>query len=345
MPCSLNHPFELRGTDPSEVETPDLASYDHIIIATSFGKDSVACHLRLLDLGIDKIPGAMDRIEWWHHDVDDDDPFMDWPITREYGKALARHFDIPLYFSAREGGFRREMLKKNVQSGGYWFEGPHGRTYVPSQSKPNTRMQYPQVTADLRQRWCSPYLKIMVASTAITNQSRFCNARTLFITGERAEESASRARYNPFQPHRNDARAGRLKRHIDHWMPVHHLPETTIWRLFKRYSLLAAPPYYLGFSRFSCAGCIFGQADHFATIREIHPVLFRELVEYDRIFNKTMKRGISLEDLAARGKPFTAAIENPELCKRALQTAWNGPVTTNDWKLPAGAYKASGGPV
>ena len=42
-------------------------------------------------------------------------------------------------------------------------------------------------------RWCSAYLKIDVGAAALRGQARFEGKRTLFVTGERAEESAARA--------------------------------------------------------------------------------------------------------------------------------------------------------
>jgi tRNA(Ile)-lysidine synthase TilS/MesJ len=59
----------------------DLASYDVIIVAFSGGKDSAACVLHLLDLGVPK-----HKIELWHHLVDgrEGSTLMDWPCTEAY---------------------------------------------------------------------------------------------------------------------------------------------------------------------------------------------------------------------------------------------------------------------
>ena len=40
----------------------DINSYDHYIIAFSGGKDSLACLLHLLELGVDR-----SKVELWHH--------------------------------------------------------------------------------------------------------------------------------------------------------------------------------------------------------------------------------------------------------------------------------------
>ena len=65
----------IRPFVASEID-PD--TYDHVIVAFSGGKDSVACLLHLLDLGVPR-----EKIELWHHDVDgrEGSDLMDWPVT------------------------------------------------------------------------------------------------------------------------------------------------------------------------------------------------------------------------------------------------------------------------
>ena len=55
-----------------------LEEYDLIVVLISGGKDSVACYLKLLELGVPK-----ERIEFWHHDIDGGHPSrrMDYNIT------------------------------------------------------------------------------------------------------------------------------------------------------------------------------------------------------------------------------------------------------------------------
>lgn len=114
-------------------------------------------------------------------------------------------------------------------------------------------------------------------------KERFLGARTLVLTGERAEESPSRARYAALEPHRSDTRDGtRRRRYIDHWRPVHGYAEMMIWDLIRRHRITPAIPYQLGFGRLSCMGCIFGSADHFATIRVIAPAWFDRLARYEQ---------------------------------------------------------------
>ena len=173
----------------------NLDEYDTIIVAFSGGKDSTACFLHLLECGVDP-----EKIELWHHLIDGapgSDPFMDWPVTEKYCEIFAEAYKVPLYFSWREGGFKREMLRDEQSTGAVFWQNPNGTVSSSGGKGPkNTRKKFPQVSADLRVRWCSAYLKIDVMSAAINNQERFKGQKTLVVTGERAEESKSRSRYN-----------------------------------------------------------------------------------------------------------------------------------------------------
>ncbi|MEG8058514.1 phosphoadenosine phosphosulfate reductase family protein [Sphingomonas sp. 22L2VL55-3] len=112
-------------------------------------------------------------------------------------------------------------------------------------------------------RWCSPALKIDVLAAAIRNQPRFLDGHTLVITGERAEESPSRARYATLEPHRTST----LAHAVDHWRPVHDWTERLIWDAISQARTSPHPAYVLGWDRLSCRACIFGSPDQWATLR------------------------------------------------------------------------------
>ena len=321
---------------------PDLASYDMVIVALSGGKDSIACLCHLLDVGVDP-----QRIELWHHDVDGrGGSFMDWPSTLPYVQAVADAYGIPLYCSWRNGGFEAEMLRDDQSTAPVWFETPLGMRSSGGSGPVGTRLRYPQVSADLSVRWCSSALKISVMDAAIRGQERFLGVRTLVVTGERAEESPGRARYATFEPHRSDTRTGtRRARHVDHWRPVHGYTETMIWELIRRHHINPAIPYQLGFGRLSCMGCIFGSADQFATIRLMAPAWFDRLVCYERRFGCTIKRHLSLEALADRGRIYQPVLDRPDLVRAALGARWTRPIHVADWRMPPGAFGEKSGPT
>lgn len=132
----------------------------------------MACLLHLIELGVPK-----QKIELWHHLVDgrEGSTLMDWPVTESYCRAIANAFGLKIYFSWKEGGFEREMLRENARTAPTRFQAPadqDGENVIECgiggmRGKLGTRKRFPQQSADLRTRWCSAYLKIDVCTAAI----------------------------------------------------------------------------------------------------------------------------------------------------------------------------------
>jgi len=323
-------------------EVVNLDSYDHIVVAFSGGKDSLACFLHLLDQGVDK-----SKIELWHHDIDgrEGEPLMDWTCTPDYCRKFAEAFGVKIYYSWKEGGFEREMLRNETRTAPTRWENPDGTigTAGGTRGKLGTRRKFPQVSADLSVRWCSAYLKVDVCSASIRNQSRFDGKRTLVITGERAEESSARANYKTFEPDRSDNRNGRKARLVDHWRPVHGWLEKQVWEIIERYNVRVHPCYYLGWGRCSCAACIFGSCHQFASLAKIAPTVVDKVAGYEKEFGCTIKRKKSIPELVAEGTPYESMTD--EDAQDALSKEYKrGIIVEGEWTLPAGAYGESCGP-
>ncbi|MFX4226397.1 MAG: phosphohydrolase [Porticoccaceae bacterium] len=318
----------------------DPTAYDRYIVFFSGGKDSIACVLTLLEAGIS--PG---QIELHHHIIDgrEGSSLMDWPVTTDYCRAFARAFNIPIYFSWREGGFEREMLRDNARTAPVCFEAPEGIVKVGgARGSFGTRRKFPQVTADLSRRWCSAYLKIDVGAALLVNQARFRTGRTLVVTGERAEESSARAKYRQEEPHRTDRRNGtRVQRHIHHWRAIHGLTEADVWGLLQRYQVCPHPAYYCGFSRASCLSCIFGSKNQWATLQKYMPDHFDCIASYEDEFGITIHRTRSVYEQASAGVPYSI---DPYYLQLAMADTYHGDIFTDDWQMPTGAFGESCGP-
>ncbi|KAI9129545.1 phosphoadenosine phosphosulfate reductase family protein [Acaryochloris sp. CCMEE 5410] len=337
---------------PGVSTLPDLSTYDRILVAFSGGKDSICCLLRLLELGVPK-----GRIELHHHLVDglSNTPvnsqistLFDWPITESYSRKFAQAFDLPIYMSWLEGGLEREMCRDNQPKAPTHFQTPDGEQVSGGQGKPGTRCKFPAKVADLKTRWCSSYLKIDVLSTAIANQSRFNHSRTLVVTGERAQESAARAKYQSFEPHRTDRRdSPKLRRHIDHWRPVHAYSSEQVWETIQRWGVQAHPAYYLGWGRLSCQFCIFGSPNQWASNAAISPERSERLHQYEQAFQHTLDNKLSIPEMAARGKVYEAIHQNPDQLRLALSQDYTLPILVDPdtWTLPAGAFGEDAGPT
>lgn len=337
-----------------EALAPDLGLYDRVVVAFSGGKDSLACLLELLEQGVD-----LDRVELWHHDVDGEGPgFMDWPITPAYCREIARHFGVPIYFSWKEGGFLRELLRDGERTAPISWEEPLDdsvraglipvvvRSKGGTRGKLGTRLKFPQKGKSLSTRWCSGYLKIDVARRILSNDPRFARSSTLVVTGERAQESPGRARYKVFEVHESDNRKGRDERLVDRWRPVHAWKEERVWSLIERYKVRPHPAYSLGWGRCSCAGCIFGNADQWASFRAAMPERYEQIALLEEEFGYTIDRRLSVRELAAKGTPYPETGDD-SLLELARATEWPArtPITMKPWQLPAGAFGDSTGPT
>ncbi|MES2784359.1 MAG: phosphoadenosine phosphosulfate reductase [Pseudomonadota bacterium] len=331
------------GEDVASSPTPDLHQYDRILVMMS-GKDSLACLLHLIELG-----APLGRIELHHHDVDGrhaepESTLMDWPCTHGYIVALGKAFGVPVLFSHRAGGIEREMLRENCGSAPIVYTKANGDlvTLASDRCKQSTRLKFPQVSASLITRWCSSAAKISVSDRLLIHDERFRKGRTLVVTGERAEESANRARYAEFEPHRADNRHGRIPRHIDAWRAVHRWTRQQVWQIIARHRCMAHPAYYVGAGRASCMKCVFNSSNAWATIRVVDPAGFAVIASYEQRFGVTIHRTRSVTAQANRGTPYAFEERWRAI---AMSREFTQPIFIDPWVMPIGAFGESCGPT
>lgn len=344
--CQLGIDFSaLAATSVGEDgKTPDLASYDRFVVFFSGGKDSVACVLALLDAGV-----APERIELHHHNIDgrEGSTLMDWPITEAYCKAFAKAMGLRLFFSWRQGGFEREMLRENSETAPVSWETEDGSLAQRGgdSGKFGTRRKFPQQSSDLSVRWCSAYLKIDVGARILATEPRFRSGKTLVLTGERAEESPARAKYCTFEPNRTDNRDGaKVKRYIDHWRPIHKWTEAQVWDALRRYRINPHPAYWCGWGRTSCLSCIFGSKDQWATVQFIAPKQFERIARYEDEFGTTINRKLSVRQQAELGKHYEV---DPDMVALAMSKHYPDGlvIVRGEWSYPPGAFGEATGPT
>ena len=321
----------------------NYSEYDKIILFFSGGKDSVYCYLQLLEAGV-----KPQKIELHHHLIDgkEGSSLMDWPITESYCREFGKAFGSEVFFSWKVGGFEREMLREDSPTAPMMFEDNNHNIILAEGSKNpplGTRRKFPQVTADLSQRWCSSYLKIDVGDRLIKRQFRFSSGKKyLVITGERAEESAARAKYKEFETHRSFLDGKRTKRLIYHARIAKNATEKQVWDLLKQYGVNPHPAYLAGWGRTSCLTCIFGSPNQWATVAKYMPDRFKKIAEYEEEFDLTINRQMSVIQQAEKGTAYNV---DKDTYKLAMSEQYTDKIILSTWELPKGAFGDSSGPT
>lgn len=322
-----------------------LEEYDLLIVSFSGGKDSLACLLYLLEIGV-----PPEKIQLWHQHVDGEPTqtggLMDWACTASYCRAIADALGVRLLFQWKHGGFEREMLRDHALTAPTSYERQDGTigTSGGVRGKESTRLKFPQVSADLSVRWCSAYLKIDVAAMALNGDPALKMSQILFVTGERRQESTARSKYAEVEEHR----AHNKRRRVDQWRAVLDWSEQDVWSIIERWRIMPHPAYRLGWGRVSCLACIFGMPDQWASVQAIDPERFAKIHAYEHRFGLTIKRGVSVADQASAGSAYGECANNDlvALAKNHQYPADLAFVPAGDeWVLPAGAYRRCGGPT
>lgn len=316
------------GTPPAELLEQDF------IVFFSGGKDSTAMVLYLLELGVPK-----DRIHLHHHDVDGHGmQLFDWPCTPSYCQSFADALGLKIFFSHRNGGILREILRENEGLQPVTFQPESGKyTELPSREGSSTRRKFPAVAADLKTRWCSAVVKIDVGSRVIANSPMYDEGSFVVCTGERRQESANRAKYLEVEPHRTDSKL----RKVTSWRPIIDWSERDVWEIMERWKIQPHPAYMLGWSRCSCQLCIFGSNNTWASIAELSPEKIGFIADLEKKLDHTLYKGITITEKVEKGVSFITPENKARWAAEALGQ-FTSPIFVDSWVVPQGAYSTEG---
>lgn len=339
-----------------------LEEYDLIVVLISGGKDSVACYLKLLELGVPK-----EKIEFWHHDIDGGHPSrrMDWKCTQNYVKALADAEGVKLRVSYRVNGFFGELYRIGASEPIEWIDPDTEKINqcklssnylrckaLKEQATEETeellkqygyRMKFPAKTGDLSRRWCSAYLKICVADSVVSNlEETKRDRKILIISGERRGESAGRSKYNEMEIHRTNAEA-KAHRTVHQWRCCIDYSEKDVWELLKRHHINPHPCYRIGWNRCSCMMCIFSTPRLFAGVKELFPDDYAALKHDEEVLGFTLDNKKNLDDFVG-DTPSCVCWNDREAIHSILTGEFDkNSIYINDWKYPIGAFHGADG--
>src|SRR5690606_30134009 len=130
---------------------------------------------------------------------------------------------------------------------------------------------------------------------------------------------------------------------VDHYRPIRDWKEGRVWRIIRKHKVRCHPAYYLGWGRVSCAACIFGSKNQFASLAKINPEQVEKIAQYEEKFGVTIKRKESVRDLVAKGTPYASMTKQD--IDDALAEEFKKEIIMDKWILPAGAFGESCGPL
>jgi 3'-phosphoadenosine 5'-phosphosulfate sulfotransferase (PAPS reductase)/FAD synthetase len=271
---------DITNPRPQADYTPDLASYDAIVVSTSAGKDSQATLSLVVDLATQL--GIKDRVIAVHADLGR----VEWEGTRELAERQAEYFGVEFRVTSRIGGVAAKDSKTYKA----------GEVYGDILDYSLHRNAFP----DMSSRWCTSEFKrspIQRVYTQVakewrekTGERRPC--RILDCQGLRAEESPARKKKQAFSE-----RIRTRTQHVDTWLPVHHWLVAEVWGEINRSGAPYHYAYNLGMPRLSCVFCIFAPKACMVLAGRHNRALLDEYIEVERKTGYSWRKDWTIESV------------------------------------------------
>ena len=282
--------------------TPDLRDYEIILVNSSGGKDSQGAFE--LTMRAARAAKVADRVVCVHADLGE----MEWSGVAELAAEHAEHYRVPFIKVRRNGP---DLLDAIAARGMF----------------PDARNRY--CTSDFKR---SPIRKVMTALTADARQRyRRDQVRLLNVMGLRAQESPARRRLAAFAhdgsptcpcvPCRHKvAASAELKarkekipadlkvghgasngrRHVDTWLPVHHLSTDQIWELIAEARTRPHPAYAWGLPRLSCSCCVLASRSALVLSAQLRPDLAARIARLETKIGHRFQHRLSMAEVIDR---------------------------------------------
>ncbi len=247
--------------------TPDLASYDVILLNTSGGKDSQVMIEKVYNLAV--AAGVEDRLVAVHADLG----IVEWEGTRELAEEQVAHYGIRFEVVSRPQG----DLLDHVMDRGMW---------------PSSTTRY--CTSDHKRGQVAKVMTMLSREVAATITEKR-QARILSCMGFRAEESPARAKREPFT---FDERAStKTTRHVDVWLPIHEMTEVEVWASIKAGDVRHHPAYDAGMPRLSCSFCILSSKSALVRAAQLRPELAQDYLAVEELIDHRFTMHLSMAEI------------------------------------------------
>jgi len=249
--------------------TPDLSSYDWILVNSSAGKDSEAA-LHMLVAEADRQSFPRDRIVVVHANLGR----CEWKGVEALARRQAERYGLRFEVTQR---FNGESILEYAQRRGMW----------PSSGS----------------RWCTSEFKRTPCGRVVTaldrelrSVTRQAQVNVLNVFGFRREESRARAKYPSFAARTLGSTKSRT---VDTWNPIIDWREEHVWTLISNEGLEYHSAYDLGMPRLSCVFCIFAPEHALKIAGRANPELLDEYAAVEAEIGHTFKADFAIGDVAA----------------------------------------------
>lgn len=246
--------------------TPDLASFDWIVINTSAGKDSEVMLDEVVRLATEA--GVLDRVVAVHADLGR----VEWKGTRALAERQVARYGIRMEVVSRPQGDLLDQIEKRGM-----FPSSSARYCTSDHKRGQVRKLFTKLTDEFRAGLITP---------------RRC--RILTCMGLRSEESPARAKSPELEI---DRPASNGKREVTEWLPIKDWTTEQVWAHIHEHGLEYHPAYDLpGVSRLSCVMCVLAGDEQVRAGIKHNPELAQEYADLEtRIGHKFgAKRSIAV---------------------------------------------------
>jgi 3'-phosphoadenosine 5'-phosphosulfate sulfotransferase (PAPS reductase)/FAD synthetase len=226
--------------------TPDLASFDIILVNTSAGKDSQA----MLDYVVEQADAAgvpRSRLVCFHADLGR----VEWPGTPDLAAEHAGHYGLRIITIARPQG----DLLDHIEERGMF---------------PSSTTRY--CTSDHKRGQGRKAMTMLVRELGLDRPARILNCM-----GFRREESPARRKKDPLRYDAPASGKGTV-RQVTEWLPILEWRLHQVWARIEDAGTRHHPAYDAGMPRLSCCFCVLASRPALVRAAQLMPDLADEYV-------------------------------------------------------------------
>jgi 3'-phosphoadenosine 5'-phosphosulfate sulfotransferase (PAPS reductase)/FAD synthetase len=255
------------------MSTPDLTSFDIILVNTSAGKDSQA----MLDLVVEQadIAGVRDRIVCFHADLGR----VEWSGTAELAAEHATHYGLRIVTIARPQG----DLLTHIEARGMF---------------PSSSARY--CTSDHKRGQAYKALTLLVKELGLNRPARVLNCM-----GLRAQESPARAKKDAVRYDRQASGKGTV-RQVTEWLPILHWSVEDVWARIAQAGTRAHWAYEAGMPRLSCCFCVLASKGALVRAAQLNPTLAEEYRQVEVRIGHRFRNDLSMGQIIELAAETTA---------------------------------------